>query len=144
MLTIKEIVIDGLTRDLNAPVDVRNTEGKGRGVFATTTIPKHTYVCEYKTTGVYTKEQHMKRYQEMAANDEVCAVVEYKVGRSTLFFDATRRINQYDRFMNHGRKNANVKMFHSLGMYTVTEISPEEELLWDYGIKKTEMPWESK
>lgn len=83
---------------------------KGRGVFAGTKIPKHTFVCEYKTTNVYYQKQYDKRNKEMEANDEVCLIVEYKVGMSILYFDANRRFNQYGKYMNHGRREANVKI----------------------------------
>ena len=47
-----EKIIDGLNGDLEAPIEIRDAEEKGRSVFA---IPSRVYihVCEYKTTKVY-------------------------------------------------------------------------------------------
>ena len=150
ILTIEEIVINGLNQDLNAPIQVRSAGKKGRGVFATENIHKNSYICEYKTTKVYRKEEYQRKMKEAAANNEVSAAIEHKVGRTTLYFDTTRRMNQYGRYMNHGRKNANIKVCRPLavrgrlriGMYSVDEITAGDELLWDYGIPTTEMPWE--
>ena len=145
-------MIDGLNRDLEAPLSITHAGEKGRGVFADTKIPKHTFVCEYKTTNVYDQKQYDKRNKEMEANDEICSIVEYRVGKSILYFDATRRFNQYGKYMNHGRREANVKIHRPLtirgrlriGMYSIRDIEFVEELVWDYGIKRKDMPWEGK
>ena len=150
MLTVEEIVLDGLNRDLNGPVSIRNAGIKGRGVFANSFIPRHTYVCEYKTTNIYSRTEYEKREKEMAINEETCAIIEHRVGKSTFYFDATRRYNQLGKYMNHGRKDVNVRVHRPLairgklrlGMYTITDINEGDELLWDYGITRSEMPWE--
>lgn len=59
---------------------------------------------------------------------------------------------QYGRFINHGTKkerNAKVKVEDNdghgmpiLNIFALREIEPDEEILYDYGIK--EFPWVSK
>lgn len=39
-----EKTIDGLNRDLEAPIEIRDAEEKGRGIFATEEIPSRVYI----------------------------------------------------------------------------------------------------
>lgn len=48
-----EVVIQGLSYHLTAPLEIKDAGRKGRGVFAVDKIHKGTYLCEYRTSRVY-------------------------------------------------------------------------------------------
>ena len=87
----------------------------------------------------------MKEYEK---NNETSGSISFKVGRKTLFYDATRRYNQYGLYMNHSR-NPNARIYSPitirgksrLGIYSIQDVQEDEELEWDYGITTSEMPW---
>lgn len=78
--TLKEKIIDGLNRDLQAPIEIRDAGEKGRGVFATEDIPSSMYICEYKTTNVYNTDEFIRKQREYETNEEIFATITFKVG----------------------------------------------------------------
>ena len=65
MLTPDEIVADGLQRNVQKKLEVRNIEGKGRGALAAEPIRAGSFVLEYKTHAVYRRREmknHTKEY----------------------------------------------------------------------------------
>ena len=148
--TIKEKVIDGLNRDLNAPVEIRDTGNvKGRRVFALQRIERHTYICEHKTTNAYKEDKFHLKQKQYEENEETSATITFPVGRKKFYYDNTRRFNQIGWYLNHSKK-ANVKPHCAvflrgksrIGMYTIKDVLTDEELEWEYGISTKEMPWE--
>ena len=106
--TLKEKVIE-VDKDLTADVEVKDTGAeRGCGVFATKMIPKHTYICEYRAT-IRTQAQYEKLKDEYETNEEGSYVLEGQVGSSWLIFDATRKLDQCGRYINHARHGVNVK-----------------------------------
>ena len=101
--TLKEKIIDSLNRDLQAPIEIRDAGEKGRGVFATEDIPSSMYICEYKTTNVYNTDKFIRKQREYETNEEIFATITFKVGRTSYYYDATRRFNQMGRYINHSR-----------------------------------------
>lgn len=49
--------MEGLTTGNDAPLEVRVGGITGRGVFATTKIPKGSWLCEYKTGRMFPKAE---------------------------------------------------------------------------------------
>ena len=88
---------------------------KGRGVVAATHIEKGQFVCEYKTSRVYTAGSEEAR--EMAEIYEVNGEGSFVVTtakvvpelKKKLCFDATRRYHHPGRFINHASKGCNLK-----------------------------------
>ena len=152
-----EIVIDGLNRNLekmNKSLEIKHT-GEDRGrvfFFAVKLIMKSEYVCEYNTTAVLKekKNEELQREYELN-NDEASCTIEAKVQGKKMFFDATRHMDQFGRYINHVARGCNVQPHPPLfvrgkwrdGFYATTNISPGEELFWDYGCQDSEIPWMS-
>ena len=118
-------------------------------MYALCDITAHNYICEYKTTKVYdSRIEYEKRLQEYEKNGETSATISHKVGRTTYLYDATRRFNQFGRYMNHSCQ-PNVRLHRPIfirgksriWMYSISHIKEGDELMWDYGITAGEMPW---
>ena len=161
---MKEIAIDALNRGLEAPLEIRMCKekgkidkfpllmiivlGKGRGVFALQNIPEGSFICEYKTTGVYSTQQYKLRELEYKQEEEICASVEAKVNSKTMHFDGTRRYNQFGIYINHSI-TPNIKPFppvfvrgkHRIGFFSSKPIQKNEELHWDYCYRDPKWPW---
>ena len=122
---------------------------KGRGVFANEFIPKKTFVCEYKTTQVYRSHRQKQRLEEeYKINKEPCKVVEVHLDDGVVYFDGTRRTNQFGAYINHSRMAPNIKLFYPpiairgklrIAFISIKDISIGEELLWDY--KDKDIDW---
>ena len=69
-------------------------------MFALETIPTESFICEYKTTGVYMKEEFESRDKKYTINSEFSTSVEAKINGKICFFDATQRYNQFGRYLN--------------------------------------------
>ena len=128
---------------------------KGRGVVATNTIPVGSFLCEYKTgTPPYPRKQRAAKEAEYIHNNEGCYILEVQCrdGR-WLCFDATRRTQQYGRYMNHTSASlANAKPLPPflvngklrVGFVTIKPIKTGDELLWDYGVSPQGVSWLQK
>lgn len=147
-MSLEDCVLQGLSyRSEHKNLEVKESSGKGRGVFCTANIKKGDYLCEYRTCRVYSKAKKAKYEKEYEANNEGCYLLETLYGKK-LVFDATRCFDQYGRYINHARgKTANCKYHPPLrvrgkwrvGFYAIRDINPGEELLYDYGIRSE--PW---
>ena len=123
----------------------------GRGVIPLEDIPIKTFVCEYKTTGVYTKNIHSKRELEYGLNNESSSCVEVKINGKQKYFDGTRRFNQFGRFINHST-SPNLQLHpplfvrgkHRIGFFSLHNIPANTELTWDYADRNPEFPWLSE
>ena len=65
-MTPLEHAIEGLTKKKGAVLEVKDCDEKGRGVFASATIQKGSFICEYETNKVYPrreKAQHVMEYE---------------------------------------------------------------------------------
>ena len=128
-----EIVIDGLNRNLekmNKSLEIKHTgEDRGRGVFAVKPIMKSEYVCEYKTTAVLNEKKNEELQREYELNNEGSCTIEAKVKGKKMFFDATRHMDQFGRYVNHvARVQPHPPLFvrgkWRVGFYATTNISP--------------------
>jgi len=107
--------MQGLLKHPTVPHRIEETEDKGRGVFANAPIKKGKYVCEYKTTQVYKREQRARHEEEYATNMEACMILEAQTKDGWICLDATRRFGTVGRLMNHApKKSATVKPFKPL------------------------------
>ena len=167
VVTLKEKILDGLNRNLEVPLEVVEMQDgpglfpyiisnifisfPGRGVIAKEAIPINSFVCEYKATGVYSTQQYRQREKEYLENDEIVANIEAKVNGKIMHFDATRRLNQFGRYINHSTV-PNIKphppLFvrgkYCVGFYSTTPIAEKEEIVWDYNDRNSQFPWLSK
>ena len=122
--------------------------GKGRGVLSLSDIPRGTYICEYKTTGVYSKKEHLRWEMEYSINKEIFTTVEAKVDGRVMFFDGTRQQNQFGLLLNHSTQ-PNCKPFspvfakgkYIIGFWALKDVSKDTELTWDYNYRDPKWPW---
>ena len=88
--TLKEKVIEGLDKHLTADLDIQDTgTERGRGVFATLPIQKHTYICEYRAHIRMEAEYEKLNY---TANNEGSYVLERQVGRRKTILEQAQKI----------------------------------------------------
>ena len=148
-LTKEEVIIQGLVTGRDTPLEVREGGCAARGVFATASVTKGQWLCEYKGL-VYPYSEREKHLEEYDKNKEGCYIVssKYPVGDSRrLCWDATRHLNQYGRYMNHAQQpNAHitspsyVRGKWRVGFVAAKDIEEGDEEVWDYGVRK-EAQW---
>ena len=73
-LTDDEKVIQGLLTGDDAPLEVQTGGVGGRGVFATASIKKGSWLCQYKTHSVYPLAEKAAKEEEYVANSEGCYI----------------------------------------------------------------------
>ena len=84
---------------------------------------------------------------EYANNNEGCYLLRGKIKEKNMWFDATRKFDQYGRYINHSTDH-NIKpippvFVHEkwrIGFLATKDIKPEEELLYDYGVRDDDIP----
>ena len=121
-------------------------------MFATADIPIQTFICEYKTTVVYSNPATYQKLQnEYIINNEPCKVVEAKLNGKRYWFDATRRLNQFGAYANHA-VHCNSKLLPPvmvrnklrIGLLSIRNIQKGEEVTWDYADRNPNFPWLSR
>ena len=129
-----------------AKLEVKDAGVKGRGVFTTDTVHSGDFLCEYKTCRPPFPRKEKEQIQtEYVFNDEGSYIVEAQDpdGR-WMCFDATRRVDQFGRYINHApnqltnakvAKPLLVKGKLRLGVVAVKTIKPGQEVLYDYGVR---------
>lgn len=148
-LTKQEKVLHGLTTGQDAPLVVRHGGIAGRGVFATASIEKGAWLCEYKASETFPASQYSEK---MAVHDlnrvEGSYIVgcQYPIpGVGKLCWDATYYPHQIGRYMNHAqRPNAEltapvfVRDKWRIGFVATRDIGVGDEVVWDY-IERSEV-----
>ena len=148
MLTPDEIATSGLQLNLQRKLEVREVEGKGRGVLAAEPIRAGMFVLEYKTHSVYKRREMKSRIKEYDVNQEGSYIIEAQTQHGYLCFDATRRPFSMGRLINHSVK-PNIKLHKPrfvrgkwrLAFLAVKDITVGEELLFDYGAPPQGHKW---
>ena len=128
--------IDG--NDEFLPLHVRSFEEKGRGVIATRTIPKDSFVCEY--AGELLSKLEGNRRMKMEAKGNYMFFFQHN--NESFCIDATQESSRLGRLINHSRKNANLQPVAlefqgkaTLVFLAARNIPAGAELLYNYGEK---------
>ena len=151
VLTEDEVLREGLAGRRKRPAVVFDTD-TGRGVVARESIPKRSYVCEYKTSSVYPVKEKADHDDARSKNDAGSYTVETyyavpKVGR--LCFDATERYHHPGRYISHVSRGGNLRLScpffipgkWRIGFLAIRDISVGEELCYDYVDRDRDQHW---
>lgn len=133
-------------------VCIREVEGRGHSAFANRDFDSGEFVCEYAST--VRVRQTPDIYDER--NEELnigcyCLDASYK---GTIYtFDATSKLKDPGRYINHASKNYNLNIMKPvmvgkppnnrlrIGFLARKPIKKGEELFFDYGVKDPDLPW---
>ena len=116
-------------------------------------IPKHTFICEYKTSKVMRRDEADAEEKRHQFNQTGCYMVDVQhpvLGHSRVTLDATERMhNNPGRYINHVSKNPNICTWPlmevrdklRIGFVSLRDIKLGEELAWDYGVRDSALPF---
>ena len=143
-------MLSGLLGKTSPPkMKVVEMPGKGRGVVGAEHIKEGSYVLEYKAE-VYPRKERAAREREYSANGEGCYILDTLTRDGWVCLDATRRLSSAGRLLNHAPKSvATLTPFKPLfvrgkwrvGFVATRDLSPGEELTWDYGCQPGGVDW---
>jgi hypothetical protein len=120
------------------------------GVLADEDIEKGSFVVEYKAYKTYPTSERKKHDEEYATNGEGCFILEVQTPKGQwLCVDATRNVDSWARFINHGSGlRANLKMHvvqvnneWRVALLAKVSIQKGCELFYDYGKQKDPPYW---
>jgi len=142
-LTKDEIILDGLTTGKDVPLEIRHGGIARRGVFATASIAKSSWLGEYKATRIFPLSQKAEVEEEFDKNGEKCYMVDsaYPVLSSgKMYWEATRQYHQFGRYMNHAKHpNAEITKPYwarekwRIGFVACKDSAVVDEVVWDRG-----------
>eukprot|EP00118_Oscarella_pearsei_P001794 m.8493 g.8493 ORF g.8493 m.8493 type:complete len:242 (+) comp20630_c0_seq1:82-807(+) len=121
-------------------IEVRETQDKGRSVFAVRSFKAGDLICEY-SGDLISKEEAEKR-EDKYAGDSTCGCYMYyfKWKGKCWCLDATKDNGRKGRLLNHAKlkPNVNTKLLEvdgrlCLSLIAKRNIKEDEELLYDYG-----------
>ena len=129
--------IDG--NDGFLPLQVQSFEEKGRGVIATRTILKDSFVCEY-AGDLLSKLEGTQRMKGYALEGKGNYMFFFQHNNESFCIDATQESSRLGRLINHSRKNANLEPVAlefqgkaTLVFLAARNIPAGAELLYNYG-----------
>ena len=135
-----------------ANVHIRKVDGRGRSAFAARAFQPGDFVCEYascvreKTNPDWAEE----RYGQLGIG---CYCFDASYNGKVYTFDASTRIKDPGRYINHCSKNCNLVKMQPvmvgeppenrlrIGFCARRRIEKGVELFYDYGIRDKEIPW---
>ncbi|EDO37682.1 predicted protein, partial [Nematostella vectensis] len=144
---IEKAVLLGLEEGL----EIRDVEGKGRGVFAVKYFSRGDFVCEYagELIDYNTAKEREQKYSEKA--EVGCYMYYFSFKNKKYCVDATKESGRLGRLLNHSvHGNCTTKLISIKGnpyliLVTSQDIKPGEELLYDYGERSKDIieshPW---
>ena len=135
-----------------ANVRIMNVPGRGRSAFADRDFNAGDFVCEYASS---VREKETPDWREQRNEDLgigcFCLDAAYKGKQYT--FDASTRIKDPGRYINHARRNYNLTIMPAvmidtppnqrlrIGFVAKKAIAKGDELFFNYGITDKEVPW---
>ncbi|KAK7792758.1 hypothetical protein R5R35_007075 [Gryllus longicercus] len=137
--------------DCEEGLEVHNFEGKGRGIVATRFFCKGEFVVEY--AGELIDMTEAKVRERMYAQDQNtgCYMYYFRHRNTQYCVDATSESGRLGRLVNHSRngnlqtKTLEIKSRPRLVLIAREDISPGEEVTYDYGDRSKESiryhPW---
>ncbi|XP_017571802.1 lysine methyltransferase 5Ab isoform X2 [Pygocentrus nattereri] len=142
---------DLITNNVEDGLQVKNIEGKGRGVFADRDFRKGQFIVEYH--GDLLQIADAKKREAEYAQDPTkgCYMYYFHHLNKNYCVDATKETDRLGRLINHSKNgNCQTKLHNLNGVphlifVASRDIKAEEELLYDYGDRSKEAiaahPW---
>ena len=154
--TTKERYLKGLKHGRKRSkknVLVGYVKGRGRSGFAARDFKAGDFVCEY--VGTVREVDDCKNDWGDISNQELdtgCYCLDVTFNGKNYVIDATNEPNHPGRYINHARRNPNLKMMQPvtlgkppksqlrIGLVAKNDIKEKQELFFDYGISG-DQPW---
>ena len=136
--------------DHKLPLKVQEIASKGRGIVATDTIPKDTFVVEYVGELISGKKARENELQITDSQENVGNFMFFfKFKEKSLCIDASKESQRLGRLINHSRSKSNIKPIVILHqdipriVFVSTRIILQgEELLYDYGDQRKQSTYD--
>ncbi|XP_022613557.1 N-lysine methyltransferase KMT5A-A-like [Seriola dumerili] len=144
--------IDDLIKNgIEEGMQVKNIEGKGRGVFAVKGFTKGEFVVEYHGDLLELPEAKKREAQYAQDPQTGCYMYYFQYQSKTYCVDATKETSRLGRLINHSKTGNCQTKLHAIDgaphliLVASREIKAEEELLYDYGDRSKDSvlahPW---
>nr|XP_020458190.1 N-lysine methyltransferase KMT5A isoform X2 [Monopterus albus] len=130
---------DLITNGTEEGMQIKNIEGKGRGVFAVKGFKKGEFVVEYHGDLLELAEAKTREAQYAQDPQTGCYMYYFQYQCKTYCVDATKETSRHGRLINHSKTgNCQTKLHVIDGtphliLVASRDIKAEEELLYDYG-----------
>lgn len=135
-----------------ANVLIKEVEGRGRSAFAAHVFQSGDFVCEYASC--VRERTYPDWAEERCAQLGIgCYCFDANYKGKTYTFDASTRLKDPGRYINHCSKNYNLLKMQPvmvgeppenrlrIGFVAKKRIEKGEELFYDYGVRDPEIPW---
>ncbi|XP_057667362.1 N-lysine methyltransferase KMT5A-like isoform X1 [Diorhabda carinulata] len=147
----RRLIEFALRKGVEDGLEVKYSENKGRGVFATREFVKGEFVVEYSGELIDIHEAYIREQRYEKDENMGCYMYYFKFKEQHYCIDATEETGRLGRLVNHSRngnlqtKTILVDSIPRLILTAKTYIRPGEELLYDYGDRSKESlehhPW---
>lgn len=120
-------------------MEVKQIEGKGRGVFAVNSFKKGDFVVEYHGDLLELAEAKVREAQYSQDPSTGCYMYYFQYHTKTYCVDATKESNRLGRLINHSKSGNCQTRLHPIDgtphliLVASRDIEVDEELLYDYG-----------
>lgn len=136
----QKVLEEALLSGKEEGLEVKQVEGKGRGVFSTQNFTRGQFVCEYAGELIdYRTAKEREKFYE-GKTEFGCYMYYFTFKNKKLCVDATKETGRLGRLLNHSKTAANcatrlvcVQDKPYLILETIQDVSAGEELLYDYG-----------
>ncbi|XP_028270372.1 lysine methyltransferase 5Ab isoform X2 [Parambassis ranga] len=134
-----QYIDDLIKKGIEEGLQVKNIEGKGRGVFAVEGFKKGDFIVEYHGDLLDLAEAKMREAQYAQDPQTGCYMYYFQYQSKTYCVDATKETSRLGRLVNHSKTgNCQTKLHPINGtphliLVASRDIDADEELLYDYG-----------
>ncbi|XP_011477426.1 N-lysine methyltransferase KMT5A isoform X3 [Oryzias latipes] len=142
---------DLINKNTEEGMEVRQIEGKGRGVFAVRAFKKGDFVVEYHGDLLDLAEAKTREDQYAQDPQTGCYMYYFQYQSKSYCIDATKESGRLGRLVNHSKSGNCQTRLHAIGetphliLVASRDIKAGEELLYDYGDRSKESitahPW---
>uniref|UniRef100_A0A3B4GAK2 [histone H4]-lysine(20) N-methyltransferase n=1 Tax=Pundamilia nyererei TaxID=303518 RepID=A0A3B4GAK2_9CICH len=130
---------DLIKNDIEEGMEVKNIDGKGRGVFAVSGFKRGDFVVEYHGDLLDLAEAKIREAQYAEDPQTGCYMYYFQYQSKTYCVDATKETSRLGRLVNHCKTGNCQTRLHPIDgtphliLVASRDINAGEELLYDYG-----------